>query len=72
MQWKMRRLSDTCWEIPQTERPFMRVPARVYADEALLKELQRDLTLEQAVNVTSLRGIYKYGVTLSDGHTFAR
>jgi len=26
------------------------------------------LTLEQAVNVTFLQGIYKYSITLPDGH----
>jgi tRNA-splicing ligase RtcB len=46
----------------------MSVPARIYADTEMLNEMRRDLTLEQAANVSFLRGIYKYSITLPDGH----
>ncbi|MEM4699597.1 MAG: RtcB family protein [Candidatus Nezhaarchaeales archaeon] len=46
----------------------MRVPARVYADEVLLEKMKEDLTLEQAANVAHLPGIYKWSITLPDGH----
>ncbi|MCJ7720632.1 MAG: RtcB family protein [Candidatus Hadarchaeum sp.] len=46
----------------------MRVPARIYADAEMLNDMGKDLTLEQAVNVTFLQGIYKYSITLPDGH----
>ncbi|MCD6248229.1 MAG: RtcB family protein [Hadesarchaea archaeon] len=70
MAWegKIKQIDDVRWEIPQDFKPGMRVPARIYADAELLKEMKRDLTLEQAVNVSFLRGIYKYSITLPDGH----
>jgi tRNA-splicing ligase RtcB len=46
----------------------MLVPARIYADRQLLEEMRKDLTLEQAANVSFLRGIYRYSITLPDGH----
>jgi tRNA-splicing ligase RtcB len=46
----------------------MRVPARVYADESLLNMMRRDDTLFQALDITQLPGIQKYGITLPDGH----
>ena len=36
--------------------------------EEMLNEMRKDLTLEQAVNVSFLQGIYKYSITLPDGH----
>jgi len=46
----------------------MRVPGRVYADEALLEKMLSDATLEQCANVSFLPGIYKWSITLPDGH----
>jgi tRNA-splicing ligase RtcB len=70
MPWegKIKQIDDVRWEIPKDHRPGMRVPARIYADAELLREIKRDLTLEQAVNVSFLKGIYKYSITLPDGH----
>lgn len=70
MPWtgKIKQIDELRWEIPQDHKSGMRVPARVYADTEMLNEIRRDLTLEQAVNVTFLQGIYKYSVTLPDGH----
>lgn len=68
--WKgtMRQIDEFRWEIPQGFKRGMRVPALIYADAELLSGMSRDLTLEQAVNVSFLQGIYKYSITLPDGH----
>lgn len=70
MTWKgkISQIDEFRWEIPSNYKKGMRVPARIYADVDLLKELKQDLTLEQATNVAFLNGIYKYSVTLPDGH----
>jgi tRNA-splicing ligase RtcB len=65
---KIKQIDDVRWEIPQDFRRGMRVPARIYADAEMLNDMGKDLTLEQAVNVTFLQGIYKYSITLPDGH----
>ncbi|MEM3402727.1 MAG: RtcB family protein [Candidatus Hadarchaeales archaeon] len=70
MPWmgKIRQLDEVRWEIPQDYKSGMRVPARIYADREMLDEMRKDLTLEQAANVSFLQGIYKYSITLPDGH----
>lgn len=70
MPWtgKIKQIDEVRWEIPQEYKLGMRVPARVYADREMLEEMRRDLTLEQAANVAFLQGIYKYSITLPDGH----
>jgi len=70
MPWtgKITQIDDVRWEIPQDYKHGMRVPVRVYADAELLNGMRRDLTLEQAANVSFLQGIYKYSIVLPDGH----
>jgi len=68
MDIPLKKVDDLTWEVPVEYNRHMRVPARVYADESLLNMIKRDDTLEQAVNITQLPGIQKYGITLPDGH----
>jgi len=68
MQFPIDKIDDYTWEIPTAYCRHMNVPARIYADEVLLEAMKGDDTLTQSVNVAQLPGIYKYGVTLPDGH----
>ncbi|MBS7622992.1 intein-containing RctB family protein [Candidatus Bathyarchaeota archaeon] len=61
-------MSENTWEIPQSFQGGMRVPGRVYADETLLEKMKLDRTLNQCANVAHLPGIYKWSITLPDGH----
>jgi tRNA-splicing ligase RtcB len=61
------KISDYMWRIPKY-KSVMRVPGMAFANQALLEKMQTDRTLWQCVNVTQLPGIYKYAVTLPDGH----
>ena len=38
----LEKIHDHLWEIPKTFRSDMRVPARVYASEAMLDAIVRD------------------------------
>jgi len=62
------KINDYLWEIPQSFRKDMRAPARVYASEKMLEEIFRDKSLEQLVNLTSLKGIQRYGLVMPDCH----
>lgn len=62
------KINDNLWEIPKTFRRDMKVPARVYADEIILKDIFRDRSLEQLVNLTTLGGIQKYALAMPDCH----
>ncbi len=46
----------------------MKVPVRVYANDALISKMTQDRTLRQACNVASIPGILSHGVVLPDGH----
>jgi tRNA-splicing ligase RtcB len=63
-----RRINDYLWEIPQDFREDMRVPARLYASEALLEETMRDQSLDQLVNTATLPGIVKHALAMPDIH----
>jgi len=63
-----RKINDWLWEIPQTFRPDMRVPARIYASEKLLEDCFRDKSLEQLINTATLPGIIKYAIAMPDAH----
>ncbi len=63
----LKRIDKIRWEIPKFDKR-MRVPGRVYADDALIEKMRNDRTLEQAANVAMLPGIYKYSIVMPDGH----
>ncbi|HUV02216.1 MAG TPA: RtcB family protein [Desulfobacteria bacterium] len=68
MDIPLKRIREDVWEVPQTFRDYMRAPARIYAAEALLEKMRRDLTLQQTITVASLPGIQKYSLVMPDGH----
>jgi hypothetical protein len=61
------RVADTVWEIPPTAKPGMRVPARIYATEQLLAQMD-DGVFEQVANVAMLPGIVGHSFCMPDGH----
>ena len=63
----VEKIDDYTWRIPKY-KSGMRVPGVVFADKTLLEKIQMDRTLQQCVNVAHLPGIYKYAITLPDGH----
>lgn len=62
------RISDTVWEIPAHARPGMRVPARIYADGRLWKQISGDRSLEQLTNVATLPGVVDAVYAMPDAH----
>ena len=62
------RLSPNLVEIPITARDDMNVPARVWADEELWKQISRDRTLHQLINVSTLPGITGTAQAMPDTH----
>ncbi len=63
----LEKIDNYTWRIPKYKEG-MHVPGVVFADKNLLEKMQTDRTLEQCVNVAHLPGIYKYSITLPDGH----
>ena len=64
---KVTRIAECVWEIPPTEKTGMRVPARLYASDTLLAQLDRGV-FEQVTNVACLPGIVRAALCMPDGH----
>lgn len=62
------RIHDTLYEIPAGYKKGMRVPARIYASEQLIRAMD-DAVLDQLTNVCFLPGIIKHALCMPDGHS---
>ncbi|MEW6723225.1 MAG: RtcB family protein [Candidatus Micrarchaeota archaeon] len=62
------KVSDYIWEIGTDFKPGMRVPARVYASEGVLNQMDLHV-YDQITNVATLPGIVKYAYCMPDGHS---
>ncbi len=63
----LRRVTDTVWELPASYKDGMRVPARIYGTDKLVREMD-DAVYDQVTNVATLPGIVKYALCMPDGH----
>ena len=62
---ELKKISEYEWEIPK--HGGMRVPARIFATEKILKDM--DFTVyDQITNVANLPGIINYAMCMPDGH----
>lgn len=64
----LHRIDAYLYEIPSSFRPDMRVPARFYADEALIDNILGDRSLEQLVNTATLPGVVEHVLAMPDMH----
>lgn len=67
-QKDLKKITEYLWEIPKSFRSDMQVPARIYASSEMLREIFRDRSLEQLVNVAALPGIIKAAIVMPDAH----
>jgi tRNA-splicing ligase RtcB len=63
-----KRIDKYLYEVPQSFREDMRVPARFYADPELMQGALGDKSLEQLVNTATMPGIVKYALAMPDIH----
>lgn len=64
---KLERISRAVWEIPRSYKEGMRVPARLYGTEKIIREMDEGV-MDQITNVATLPGIVKYACCMPDGH----
>lgn len=65
---KIIKITSTQWEIPQSYRADMQVPARIFATQEMLDDVVNDRSLEQLINVATLQGIQGYAFAMPDAH----
>jgi tRNA-splicing ligase RtcB len=64
--YELNRISPFEWEIPATGA--MRVPVRIFADAELLKGIESDNAVAQAINVAHMPGIVRASLAMPDAH----
>jgi tRNA-splicing ligase RtcB (3'-phosphate/5'-hydroxy nucleic acid ligase) len=64
---EMKQIDSVTWELPVSYKKGMLVPARVIANEELIKTMDSGV-FEQITNVATLPGIQKYAYCMPDGH----
>jgi tRNA-splicing ligase RtcB len=67
MAMKTIPVGDCIWEIAPSEKAGMLVPARIYASEVLLAQMDSGV-FEQVTNVACLPGIVRAALCMPDGH----
>src|SRR5208282_6328101 len=65
---QLKKLDDYRFLIPRGTKPGMLTDALIFTDERLLKDLMKDLSLEQAINVAMLPGIVGRSLAMPDIH----
>ncbi|MGA8184510.1 MAG: RtcB family protein [Terriglobia bacterium] len=65
---QLQKLDRYRWLVPRGTKTGMLTDAVIYADENLLEDLLKDLSLEQAVNVAMLPGIVGRSLAMPDIH----
>jgi tRNA-splicing ligase RtcB len=65
---QFEKLDDYRWLVPRGTKPGMLTDALIYADENLMQDLLKDLSLEQAINVAMLPGIVGRSLAMPDIH----
>ena len=66
MTRELIKIDDYTWELPRAGN--MRVPGRIYADEAMIKVIRQEDVLTQVANVATLPGILKASMAMPDVH----
>jgi tRNA-splicing ligase RtcB len=67
-QPEFTKVNDYTWDIPTSFKAGMRVPARIFVSEALLKAMDLQV-YDQITNVATLPGIINHAFCMPDGHS---
>ena len=63
---KIQKIDEWRWRIPREGK--MRTEGLVYADEKMMKDIRKDQSLSQVVNVATLPGIIGTSMAMPDIH----
>ena len=64
----LERVNETCWRIPKSYKPGMRVDGLIYASDELIEHIKADQAPEQVANVAHLPGIQVASLAMPDIH----
>lgn len=64
----LERVNPTCWRIPKSYKPGMRVDGLIFANDELIELIRADQAPEQVANVAFLPGIQRASLAMPDIH----
>ncbi len=64
----LKRLDNYRYLIPKSYKQGMRIDGMIYADDELIKQIEKDLTKEQVANVATLPGLVGRSLAMPDAH----
>ena len=66
IEFEPKKINDYTYIIEKQEG--MNVPVKIFANEKLMEQMKRDISLSQGINVACLPGIKKFSYMMSDAH----
>lgn len=67
-QGPLEQVNETCWRIPKSYKPGMRVDGLIFTSEQMLAQLKKDQAPDQVANVAFLPGIQHASLAMPDIH----
>jgi tRNA-splicing ligase RtcB len=64
----LEQVDETCWRIPRSYKPGMRVDGLIFTDARGLEQIKQDQAAEQVANVAFLPGIQVASLAMPDIH----
>ncbi len=64
----LEKLDDYRYIIPKSYKQGMRIEGLVYANESLIRQIEKDLTKDQVANVATLPGLVGRSLAMPDAH----
>src|SRR5260221_48903 len=64
----LEQVDATCWRIPKSYKPGMRVDGLIFTNEKMLPAIQHDMAADQVANVAFLPGIQGASLAMPDIH----
>ena len=64
----LKKLDKYRYIVPKSFRAGMNVEGLIYADENLIGQIEKDLTLQQVANVATLPGLVGRSLAMPDAH----
>jgi len=64
----LKKIDDYRWMIPKEYKAGMQVPGIIYAKESMLKDIEKDQSIEQVANAATLPGIVRASLAMPDIH----
>ena len=65
---KINKINDFEWQIDASQEKSMNVPVKIFANDYIIENMQRDRTLKQAINAAGLPTMVKNMLVMPDGH----